>query len=157
MEPLSSSSWVGVRAYTPSSSRRPFLPSSSTTPLSLLRESSYLDSLGGGGLQQSFVSEEEEDSTATSLDDTCQNNNIPDEEYYGLTNPMANNWAGSKHETYGGYLYRLGKPPPPPQQQQKGPPRRLGGYLDSLQQDQETRTNPPNEEGDNGSFISPVR
>jgi hypothetical protein len=33
---------------------------------------------------------------------------MPAEEYYGLTNPMANSWAGSKHEDYGGYLKRLG-------------------------------------------------
>jgi hypothetical protein len=32
---------------------------------------------------------------------------IVPEEYYGLTNPMANNWAGSKHEEYGGYLHNL--------------------------------------------------
>jgi hypothetical protein len=32
---------------------------------------------------------------------------IVPEEYFGLTNPMANNWAGSKHEKYGGYLKKL--------------------------------------------------
>ena len=29
------------------------------------------------------------------------------EEFYGVTNPMANNWPGSKHQKYGGYLTRL--------------------------------------------------
>lgn len=33
---------------------------------------------------------------------------IVPEEYYGLTNPMANSWPGSKHEEYGGYLKKLG-------------------------------------------------
>jgi hypothetical protein len=32
---------------------------------------------------------------------------IVPEEYYGLTNPMANSWAGSKHEHYGGYMHNL--------------------------------------------------
>jgi hypothetical protein len=29
------------------------------------------------------------------------------EEWYGLTNPMANNLPGSKHQEYGGYLTKL--------------------------------------------------
>jgi hypothetical protein len=29
------------------------------------------------------------------------------EEWYGVTNPMANNWPGSKHQKYGGYLTKL--------------------------------------------------
>ena len=29
------------------------------------------------------------------------------EEWYGVTNPMANNWPGSKHEEFGGYLHKL--------------------------------------------------
>lgn len=32
---------------------------------------------------------------------------IVPEEYFGLTNPMANNWPGSKHEKYGGYLKKI--------------------------------------------------
>ena len=32
---------------------------------------------------------------------------IVPEEYYGFMNPMANNWPGSKHEQYGGYLRNL--------------------------------------------------
>ena len=29
------------------------------------------------------------------------------EEWYGVTNPMANNWPGSKDQKYGGYLTKL--------------------------------------------------
>lgn len=32
---------------------------------------------------------------------------IVPEEYYGFTNPMANNWPGSKHEKYGAYLKKI--------------------------------------------------
>eukprot|EP00980_Cylindrotheca_fusiformis_P031318 scaffold26166_cov147-Cylindrotheca_fusiformis.AAC.1 len=71
---------------------------------------------------------------------------IVPEEYYGLTNPMANNWPGSKHEKYGGYFHKLlpktstnkdstRKPTPSPQQNHFKPndtSSRKGSYLDNL-------------------------
>lgn len=32
---------------------------------------------------------------------------IVPEEYFGFSNPMANNWPGSKHERYGAYLKKI--------------------------------------------------
>ena len=121
--------WTSVGAFTPLSPRS---LSSSTQQSS--SSSSYLDSLGGGeggeGRPSFFLNREDQEegeastTTATFLDDRYPKTSIPDEEYYGLTNPMANNWAGSKHETYGGYLHRLGKQQQQQQHQQKGPPGR---------------------------------
>ena len=126
---LGLSLWTSVGAFTPSSPRK--IPSLSQQSSS---SSSYLDSLGGGeggeGRPSFFLNREDQEegeastTTATFLDDRYPNTSIPDEEYYGLTNPMANNWAGSKHETYGGYLHRLGKQHQHRQHQQKGPPGR---------------------------------
>jgi hypothetical protein len=65
---------------------------------------------------------------------------IVPEEYYGMTNPMANSWPGSKHEKYGGYLKKLGssresissdKGPGSPNNQSKKSTRQ-GGYLENL-------------------------
>lgn len=36
-----------------------------------------------------------------------QPEDIVPEEYFGFTNPMANNWPGSKHEKYGAYLKKI--------------------------------------------------
>jgi hypothetical protein len=77
--------------------------------------SSYLDTLGqqyrqaGNGLSSPIDDVATSSKTVGATNDNNHNNNggVPDEEYYGLTNPMATNWAGSKHETYGGYLHRL--------------------------------------------------
>lgn len=67
---------------------------------------------------------------------------IVPEEYFGFTNPMANNWPGSKHEKYGGYLKKLlpknvnddsSRPAPNAWQHQSTPKRpRQGNYLENL-------------------------
>lgn len=66
--------------------------------------SSYLDSLNQAGDASSEPGDERvvDDSSASTPF------GMPDEEYYGHTNPMANNWPGSKHQEYGGYLKLLG-------------------------------------------------
>jgi hypothetical protein len=70
---------------------------------------------------------------------------IAPEEYYGCTNPMANNWAGSKHQKYGDHLTKLsGKEERTPPDEWYGKSNamaswaghknpRWGGYLDNLQ------------------------
>ena len=72
------------------------------------------------------------------------------EEHYGVTNPMANNWPGSKHQKYGGYLTRLSpaeetivknynvdcKAPDEWYAQAHTSAQQRGGYLQSLQQQQ---------------------
>ena len=62
----------------------------------------YLDSLSS--LQYQQPEEPIQQQQQLSYED------IVPEEYYGLTNPMANSWPGSKHEKYGGYLHNLGTP-----------------------------------------------
>lgn len=100
--------------------------------------SSYLDSLNRG-----VDPADESDSSLTPF-------GMPAEEYFGQTNPMANNWPGSKHQEYGGYLNRLdgghrnlrkkddnndewyGKSNPMASWQGYKDPK-YGGYLDTLQ------------------------
>ncbi len=99
--------------------------------------SSYLDSLS-----RRIESSEETHDALISV-------GMPAEEYYGHTNPMANNWPGSKHEAGGGYLKRLDaknqqiqRDEPPDEWYGKGNTMaswqgykhpRFGGYLDTLQ------------------------
>ena len=56
----------------------------------------YLDSLNSGT------------SKSVSIPPENDRERLSPEEFYGFTNPMANNWPGSKHEEYGGYLKRMG-------------------------------------------------
>jgi len=81
---------------------------------------------------------------------------------------MANCWAGSKHEEYGGYLRNLKAPPaspsPPPDDEWYGKHRPMaswqgyqhaqwGGYLNSLSQPQESTTLPPGKPSDYGNDV----
>jgi hypothetical protein len=70
------------------------------------------------------------------------------EEWYGVTNPMANNWPGSKHQKYGGYLTKLDRSNSPStgKENDESPDEwhgkskaghknpQWGGYLDNLGQ-----------------------
>jgi hypothetical protein len=59
-------------------------------------KNNYLDSLNSGT------------SNSVPIPPDNERERLAPEEFYGCTNPMANNWPGSKHEEYGGYLKRLG-------------------------------------------------
>jgi hypothetical protein len=63
---------------------------------SLAAPKNYLDSLNSGK------------SNSVPIPPDNERERLAPEEFYGCTNPMANNWPGSKHEEYGGYLKRLG-------------------------------------------------
>jgi hypothetical protein len=99
--------------------------------------SNYLNSLASGA-------------TPTEPDEP---DGLAPEEFYGLTNPMANNWPGSKHQKYGGYLTKLDRSntsstvkendDPPDEWYGKSNPMaswaghkhpQWGGYLDNLGQ-----------------------
>lgn len=91
-----------------------------TIPIQALTPSSYLDSLnrggGGGGAHSTDDASQPRDAEKANVKNNDNDDNdspsmpfgMPPEEYYGHTNPMANNWPGSRHEEYGGYLKRLG-------------------------------------------------
>ena len=73
------------------------------TVVTCLTPSSYLDSLNHHRDSASSSSSEE----SGEIDSASKPFGMPAEEYYGHTNPMANNWPGSRHEEFGGYLKGL--------------------------------------------------
>ncbi|CAJ1944407.1 unnamed protein product [Cylindrotheca closterium] len=64
---------------------------------------------------------------------------IVPEEYYGFTNPMANNWPGSKHEKYGAYLKKI-------------EPTRVGGSVAPAANSWRSETSTPKAQG-HGSYL----